>query len=202
MRKDILSIGLVLIVIGVIASSLSCSKVENHIPEGPLYEAPPYSWEVRGEYKAGWKLLVYFKPPNLDLFPDYIANITVEVSHKESGRKTVFSVIFRKMFDRPLWPEFKLLHNDGALKVEQPLGEIGGVALYDGEYVANITSRGFWGPPEKLELWTERIEVAYPNLNYLPFGLISLVIGMYVAFSGYRRQSYRRLRKLRSKPKR
>ena len=194
MKKLLVIIGIILVFVGIVVTSLSFSTVENSQPV-LRYDGPVESWEIEGHYEMDKKLLVYFNPPNLDLYPDQTANIRVEIINPK-GNKTVFEVLFSRMFGNPTPPEFSLVSNEGELIVDNPLGEVGGIVPYTGNYLANITTRRFWGSPN-LKLYGEIVEREYPNQFFLPIGLGLIVVGCTLTIWGAKSSE----RKLRPKKK-
>ncbi len=172
-----MAIGIILAFVGVIVTSVSVTFAQYSDPVF-LTDAPVGSWEIEAHYEKNDKILVYFNPPNPDMYPDPTPMIFVEVIDP-FGKKAVFNVTFPE--SRP--PEVSLVSNEGGLIVSDPPQELGGIVVYTGTYTANITTRRFW-TPQGLEL--HRARASYPYRFVWPIGIAVIVAGCSLSVWGSR----------------
>lgn len=197
MSKTFVILGIILLFAGVIVASASTMPTEKS--ESSTVATALNTWEVSGQFFKDEKLLFSFTKPELDeiMFPEPTLKLRVEVTGPQ-GSKTVFELEFKRGFggETMLYNSTVILNEDG-LAVSDNLQEVGGIVPYAGNYLANITTRRFWGPPANFMLEKEVFHKEYPYLFVLPIGIPLAVVGGSLSFLGVRSSKH----KLRSKIK-
>lgn len=200
MRKAFVALGIILVFTGVIVASVSTMPTEKS-ERSTVATAPQNSWEVSGRVDEGDKLSVEFNPPDLDelLFPEPTLKLLVEVTDCHGG-KTVFEMEFKRGFGgKTVLYNLTVVSKEDGLTVSDSPIEVGGIVSRTDDYLANITTRRFWGPPSNLRLVTEVVHKEYPYFFVLlPIGILLLVVGGFLSFWGAR-SSKRKLRSRKGK---
>lgn len=200
MNKAFVALGIILLFAGVIAASASTMATEKS--EVSPVDTASKAWEISGQYFKGEKLLFSFATPELDNpIPEYPLKIRVEVTGPQ-GSKTVFELEYKPTsLEDPtrlyLYNITVTLNEDGLTVSDILTEKNGGIVPYDGNYLANITTRRLWGPPQNLMLEKEVFHNEYPYLFVLPIGVPLAVVGGSLSFLSVRSSK----RKLRSRTK-
>jgi len=207
MRKGFVVFGVILVLAGFIVALASAIPAEKTV-RSVVATAPRNEWGVLGRFNEGDMLSVEFVPPDLDelVIMDSTLKLLVEIT-SSAGGKTGFEMEFRRGFGgNTILYNLTLVLNEDGLTVSDSPTEVGGVVLYTGDYLANVTDPKvryimpgedeFWAPGS-LQLVKFVVDKEYPYLSVLPIGVVLAVVGGLLSLWGLRSSK----RKLQSRKK-
>jgi hypothetical protein len=198
MRKMVFSFGVIVLFVGVIVFSISGSFVEKSSLQ--LVDDVEEEWEVSGDFTKGEKLLVMFPPPDWEGIVMNGKEAFVDVEIFDPNDATIkFNVTFIKAGGATI----QLESNAGGLVVDEPIGQVGGLTVYDGLYRAHIDERAVYvynmGPIPWIKLYRDVGEKEYPHRVFMPVGIVLIIAGILLSiYSVIRSKRMRRPLKKRA----
>lgn len=199
MRKELLVLGIALLFVGVVATSVAANIQEEKVVSIDWEKKPIRVWSVSGNFSKGRKLRVYIAPGKdwrgepqggMD-----IVNFSVTICDPQGGKTELRAIFSSDPFasEPKLQPHaVQLVSNDGGLIFQKAneletigetvyYGEISGIVNYDGPY--NVTvyrTFGIFGPPEVLGLESLWVEKEYPYWFVIVMGVGFMVAGVFL----------------------
>lgn len=200
MRKALLSLGIVILFVGVIIFSVSnqhMSALESNRVEGSRAEKLPYGeWKTSVLLGKDERIFVTFGGPNLVGVPNggdiVTGTMWINITDPEGGNTT-----FKLEFKDPDFPQLNLTietRSDGLVVDDSALGDfndspedLGGITVGEGNYTATAYTWGlvmakYYYPDEGvlpyIEFWILVEQIDYPNSGFLPVGAILIIAGV------------------------
>lgn len=205
MRKELLVLGIALLFIGVVATSIAAGIQEENVIsrevldwKNALMLDNMTSWSVYGNFSEGRKLRVVIQPGRDwtgEPAPGYnYLNLPVTIRDpKDKETRLRFEFTSDPMGEGHLQPSsVEVVSNGGGLTFEKSdeletingtvyYEELVGIANYNGVY--NVTvgrTVGVWGPPEILELQSLEVEKVYPYWFVVVTGVAFMIVGVFL----------------------
>ena len=200
LRRELLVLGVVLLFIGVIATSKAIGIQEEKTISKDWDKTNPNAWSISGNFTKGRNLRSYIQPGKF-WSAEYqgginILNLTVTIRDPEGG-ETELRAVFSS---DPLAPDPRLqphavqvVSNDGGLTFEKSnelektdgttyYEEIRGTVTYSGVYNVTVYGSGPFtpSPPALIGLQSFLTEKFYPYWFVIVAGVASMVSGVFL----------------------